>query len=114
MSVQRTGTSPPDFANAADPAELEALRAENERLKDLVIKLAATTIRNVFYDSQGDAKSSTRAEQVLATADACLNLARLPNMRPKLAEALETLGRELSVKAVEIETKVQRRKRPER
>ena len=86
------------------------LRAENERLKYLVIESTAATIKNVFYDSRGGANPSMRAEQVLTTAEACFSLARLPNTRPKLAEALETLGHELSAKAVEIDTNLQCRK----
>lgn len=89
--------------------EVQYLRDDNERLKELVIQLTVSMINRVFTDL-GPKGSQVHPEHVLATAEACFSLARLPNVRPKLAAAFETVGNELSARAVDLDTDRERRR----
>jgi len=89
----------------ASPAILptiETLRMQNQRIRDSIVALAATLLGNMALDPFRDRHevTSADAEHFLREAEECFRCAR----------SLEAAGHELSAKAVEIETMVQRRK----
>lgn len=94
-------TSSPD-ATAELRKEIQSLRENNERLKELVVQLTAIVIKETFA-AHAPKRDQMRPEYVLAAAETCFSLARLPNVGPKLAAALETFGDELSTRAVKLD-----------
>jgi hypothetical protein len=86
----------------ATPPTIEALRLDNQRIRDSIVSLAATLLRNMAVDPFRDHRdlSSADAEHLLREAEECFRCAR----------GLEAAGHEFMAKAVEIETVVQRGK----
>lgn len=82
--------------------EVQGLRENNERLKELAIQLTAIVIKEIFA-THAPKRDQLRPEYVLAAAETCFGLARLPNVGQKLAAALETFGDELSARAVKLD-----------
>lgn len=91
-----------DPSSVTTPPIIETLRLENQRIRDSIVSLAATVLRNTAPDPFKDHHdvNSADAEHFLREAEECFRCAR----------GLEAAGHELSAKAVEIETLVQRRK----
>jgi hypothetical protein len=91
---------------------IEELLTENHELRDLVISLSATLLRNLALDPpQYDGNSSRAdAESFLRKADKCFRCARIPGLQKGIADGLAAAGNELMARAVEIETKLQREK----
>jgi hypothetical protein len=88
------------------------LRSENEHLRNLVVSITATVLRNVavdFYKSSR-AANSTDAEQFVRGAEDCFRCARIPGLKADIANGLEVARHQLLAKAVEIEAIQQRMK----
>jgi hypothetical protein len=96
----------------ADPS-IEELRAEIRRLRDLVVSLSSTLLRNIALcpPKNRRAVSSADAEDLLREAERCFRCARMPGLKMEIAEGLEAAGHEFMAKAVEIETALQREQR---
>jgi len=92
---------------------LETLRAENRHLRDLVISLGAMLLREIALDLPKPDLSATVADagHLVQEAEKCFRCARMPGLRPEIAEGLEVAGNELMTRAVEIETMRQREDR---
>ncbi len=96
----RKGTSVPPSAGSPT---IESLRLENQRIRYSIVSLAAALLQNTALDPfmyHHDINSAD-AEHLLREAEECFRCAR----------GLEAAGHELSAKAVEVETMVQRWKR---
>lgn len=105
-----SGTYVPTFrtrtfvaSSAATSPTIEALRSENRRIRDSIVSLAATLLRNTAVDPFSDRHdlNTADAEHLLHEAEECFRCAR----------GLQDAGNELMAKAVEIETMLQREKR---
>lgn len=92
---------------------IEELQSEIQRLRDLVVSLSVTLLRNIALDPPTDRRvaSSADAEHFLREAEECFRCARLPGLKKEIAEGLEAAGHEFMAKVVEIETMLQREKR---
>jgi hypothetical protein len=92
---------------------LELLRAENRHLRDLVILLSATLLREIALHLPKPDLTATIADanHLMQEAEKCFRCARTPSLRPEIAEGLEVAGNELMARAVEIETARQREER---
>ncbi len=103
------------MASSSEPmmqCTVEDLRSENQRLRNLIVSLSATLLRNVavnFYKNSR-AVNSTDAEQFLREAEDCLRCATIPGLKKEISDGLEVAGHEFLAKAVEIETIRQRLK----
>lgn len=88
------------------------LQSENQRLRDLVVSLSTTVLRNVAieYYKNGRTANSADAKQFLREAEDCFRCARIPGLKAEIADGLEVAGHELLAKAVEIELIEQRAK----
>jgi len=91
-----------DPSSAAIPPTTETLRKENQRVRDSIVALTATLLRNTALDPFRDHHdiNSADAEHLLREAEECFRCAR----------GLQDAANELMAKAVEIETVVQRQK----
>lgn len=98
--------SSPD-ATAELRKEVQYLRENNERLRELVVRLTASVIKEI-YATHAHQSGQMRPEYVLAAAETCFTFARLPNVRPKLATAFQTFGEELSARAVRLDAERER------
>jgi hypothetical protein len=88
------------------------LTAENQQLRSLLASLPAKLLREAAVESATPQPLRTAdAERLLREAEDCFRCARLPNLKPEIAEGLEVAGRELMTKAVEIESALQRERR---
>jgi hypothetical protein len=88
------------------------LNAENQQLRAAVASLAAALLRDAAADSVArESVQTPDAERLVREAEECFRCARLPDLRPEIAEGLEIAGCELMAKAVEIESSRQREKR---
>ena len=91
---------------------IEDLQSEIQRLRDLVISLSATLLRNIDLDPPmcRHNDNSADAEHLLQEAEIYFRCARIPGQKKETADRLEVAGNELMAKAVEIETTLQRDK----
>jgi hypothetical protein len=91
---------------------LEELQSENKWLRDLVVSLSVTLLRNIALDPPKYRRnaSSADAEYLLKEAETCFRCAKVPGLEAEIAEGLDAAGHELMARAVEIETAVQREK----
>jgi hypothetical protein len=89
---------------------IEELRSENQRLRDLVVSLSATLLRDIAIDPPKDRRAASKAdiEQLLREAEECFRCAKLPGLNKAIADGLEAAGHELMAKAVEIDTTLQK------
>jgi len=87
------------------------LKSENEHLRDLVVSLSATVLRQTAFEFCGGSHAS-RADpkHLLSVAEECFRCARVPGLRKETVEGLEVAGNEFMARAVEIETTLQRDK----
>ena len=90
---------------------LQSLQSENQTLRDLVISLSAALLRNMALHPPRARGGASDAERLLREADECFRCARLPGLKPQIAEGLQAAGNEFLAKAVEIETKLDRKNR---
>jgi hypothetical protein len=81
-----------------------------QRLRDLVTLLSAALLRSTARNAPGRPAADNDPLLLLAEADECFRRARMPGLKPEIAEGLETAGHEFMAKAVEIETARQRQK----
>jgi hypothetical protein len=102
------------MASSSEPMKctFEDLRSENRRLRNLVVSLSATVLRNaaVTFYKNSRAVNSTDAEQFVREAEDCFRCAKIPGLKKEIADGLEVAGHELLAKVVEIETSRQRLK----
>jgi hypothetical protein len=96
------------FESEAEP--FQALQADNQRLRDLVVSLSASLLRNVVRRDRRDAARNIDAEYLFCEAEACFVCARISGLKEEIAKGLEVAGHEFMTKAVEIETSLQREK----
>jgi hypothetical protein len=91
---------------------LESLRAQNQHLRDLVVSLSATLLRNIALEPCKPRRAATTAdaERLVREAEDCFRCARIAGLKKEIADGLEVAGQELMAKAVEIETMLQREK----
>jgi hypothetical protein len=91
---------------------LEELQSENKQLRDLVVSLSVTLLRNIALDPPKYRRnaSSADAEHLLEEAEKCFRCAKVPGLETEIAERLDAAGHELMARAVEIETTIQREK----
>jgi hypothetical protein len=100
-------TSPPSKPESESE---QSLHSENQRLRDLVISLSATLLRNIARHPPRDRDESSYAERLLQEAQECFRYAEIPGLKKEIADGLRTVGHEFMAKAVEVETKLQREK----
>ena len=88
---------------------IKELQAENQWLRELVVSLSVTLLRNIALDPPKYRRnaSSADAERLLTEAEQCFRSARIPGLKTEIAEGLQAAGNELMAKAVEIETVLQ-------
>jgi hypothetical protein len=105
-AILMTGTGP------MENATIEELQIENHHLREMVVSLSATLLRNLTFDPPRHRRhaSSADAEHLVEDAEECFRCARVPGLKKEIAEGLEAAGNELMAKAVEIETVLQREK----
>jgi hypothetical protein len=91
---------------------VESLRSENRHLRDLLVSLSATLLRNIVLEPSElrRAVTSADAERLVREAEACFRCARTAGLKKEIADGLEVAGHEFMAKAVEIETILQRDK----
>ena len=90
----------------------DELRAEIQRLRDLLLSFSATLLCRVALDPDRDARSYSRVdtERLLTEAEMCFRCAVMEGLKIEIAEGLQVAGNELLAKAVEIESQLQREK----
>ena len=96
------------FESEAEP--FQALQADNQRLRELVVSLSASLLRNVVRRDRRDAARNIDAEYLFCEAEVCFVCARISGLKEEIAKGLEVAGHEFMTKAVEIETRLQREK----
>jgi hypothetical protein len=96
------------FESEAEP--FQTLQADNQRLRELVVSLSASLLRNVVRRDRRDAARNIDAEHLFCEAEVCFACARISGLREEIAKGLEVAGHEFMTKAVEIETRLQREK----
>jgi hypothetical protein len=110
---RETNAMPRVAAFESEAAPAHTLRADNQRLRELVVSLSASLLRNVVRDFPRDRRDATRntdAEHLFYEAEVCFVCARISGLKEEIAEGLEAAGHEFMAKAVEIETRLQREK----
>jgi hypothetical protein len=90
---------------------IEELQAENQHLRDLVVSLSATLLRNIASGTSPRPDRSSEAEHLVCEADQCFRCARLPGLKEEIAAGLEAAGHELMKRAVAIDTELAKRKK---
>ncbi len=91
---------------------IKELQRQNRQLHILVLSLSAALLREIALDSQiSRPLDGADAERLVREADECFRCARITGLTHEIANGLETAGRELMARAVEIETELQRAKR---
>ena len=96
----------------SNPITVKELQEQNRRLRSLVVSLSAALLRKIAVETEiRRPLTSTESEQLVAEAKECFRCARVPELKPEIAEGLEVAGRELMARAVEIETDLQRARR---
>jgi hypothetical protein len=86
-------------------SENHHLRSENQRLRDLVVSLSATLLRNIALDPPRDRHDASVAERLLQDPEECFAALGL---KKEIAEGLNAASYEFMAKVVEIGTKLQR------
>lgn len=113
VRAKADGRDKDDNARAMTKFSVEELQQENQQLRDLVISLSATLLRNVV--SEGDKVRRTAdnadAERLVREAEECFRCAHAPGLKPEVAVGLLAAGHELMGKAVKIETILERERR---
>jgi hypothetical protein len=91
-------------------AFMKALQAEIQHLRDIVVSLSTTLLRQAALDwhETRPTATATDAERLLREAEECFRCAKLPGLRTEIAEGLQAAGHELMAKAVAIESNLQR------
>ena len=107
-------TMPDQLTPPSEPGSqsFQTLQLDNQRLRDLVVSLSSALLRSIALDPLRDrgTASSADAQRLLLEADECFRCARILGLKKEIAESLEAAGHEFMVKAVEIETMLQREK----
>jgi hypothetical protein len=101
---------PQMVALESEAEPFQALQADNRRLRELVVSLSASLLRNVVRRDRRDAARNIDAEHLFCEAEACFVCARISGLKEEIAKGLEVAGHEFMAKAVEIETRLQREK----
>ena len=96
------------FELEAEP--FQALQADNQRLRELVVSLSASLLRNVVRRDHRAAACNIDAEYLFCEAEVCFVCARISGLKEEITKGLEAAGHEFMTKAVEIETRLQREK----
>jgi hypothetical protein len=103
------------MASSSEPmmqCSSEDLRSENQHLRNLVVSLSATVLRNgavnVYKNSR--AVNSADAEQFVREAEDCFRCAKMPGLKKEIADGLQVAAHELLARAAEIEAIRQRLK----
>ena len=96
------------MSDETKPESLQSLQSENQRLRDLVVSLSATFLRNIALDPPRDRHDASVAERLLQDPEECFCCAGFPGLKKEIAESLNTASYEFMAKVVEIETKLQR------
>ncbi len=91
---------------------IEELQSEIQWLRDLVISLSATLLRNIELDPPQYRRNveGADAEHLLQEAEIYFRCSQISGQKKETAIRLEVAGNELMAKAVEIETTLQREK----
>lgn len=91
---------------------IEELQSEIQWLRDLVISLSTTLLRNIELDPPQYRRNvgGADAEHLLQEAEIYFRCSRISGQKKETAIRLEVAGNELMAKAVEIETTLQREK----
>jgi hypothetical protein len=89
---------------------IEELLSENQELRDLIVSLSTRLLRNSARKAAKGSRDGDCAERLLEDAEQCFHCARIQSLPREIADGLEAAGNALMVKAVEIETKLQREK----
>jgi hypothetical protein len=81
------------MASSSEPmmkCTFEDLRSETQRLRNLVVSLSVTLLRNVavnFYKNNC-AVNSTDAEQFVREAEDCFRCAKIPGLKKEIGDGL--------------------------
>jgi hypothetical protein len=94
----------------SESESLQSLQSENQRLRDLVVSLSASLLRNIALHPPRDRHDASDAERLLHEGQECFRYAEIPDLKKEIAEGLHALGHEFMAKAVEVATKLQREK----
>ena len=89
-------------------SENHHLRSENQRLRDLVVSLSASLLRNISLNPPRDRHDASVAERLLQDPEECFCCAGLPGLKKEIADGLNAASHEFMAKVGEIETKLQR------
>ena len=91
---------------------VEELQSEIQRLRDLVISLSTTLLRNIELDPPQHRRnvSTADAEHLLQEAEIYFRCSRITGLNKEATIRLEVAGNELMAKVVEVETTLQREK----
>jgi hypothetical protein len=82
----------------------DALKRENQRLRELVVSLSVTLLRKIAAEPFRDrAPPETTVEHLMREAEKCFCCARLPGLGKDIVEDLKAAGHELMSKAVAID-----------
>ncbi len=90
---------------------IEELQVEVQHLRDLVISLSATLLRNIATSTSSRTDLSSEAERLVCEAEQCFRCARLQGLKEEIAAGLEAAGHELMKNAVAIDTKLDKQKK---
>src|ERR1700730_18944847 len=72
----------------------QTLQADNQRLRELVVSLSASLLRNVVRRDRRDAARNIDAEHLFCEAEACFVCARISGLKEEIAKGLEVAGDE--------------------
>jgi hypothetical protein len=87
----------------------DALKRENQRLRELVVSLSVTLLRKIAAEPFRDrAPPETTVEHLMREAEKCFCCARLPGLGKDIVEGLKAAGHELMSKAVAIDGGLER------
>jgi CHASE2 domain-containing sensor protein len=84
------------------------LPSENQRIRDLVISLSATSPRTIALDPPRDRHDATIAERLLQEPEDCFCCAEYRGRKKETAEGFNSASYEFMAKVIEIETKLRR------
>ena len=91
--------------------KIKELETENQQLRTALASLGAALLREVAFDAVARQRlERANAERLMREAEGCFRCARLPELKPVIAEALEVAGHDLMARAVEIDAALQRDK----
>jgi hypothetical protein len=107
---RQSNGAPQMAAFESEAAPFQALQADNQRLRELVVSLSASLLRNVVRRDLRDAARNIDAEYLFCEAEVCFVCAKISGLKEEIAKGLEVAGHAFMTKVVEIETKLQREK----